>query len=121
MDQNKADIIAHRLMQGVLLVEFESCNTPEQEEAISIGRMISRLAENYGRCPVVVNLHMLQLVSNELMEQLVALARRLKPDGRRLAVCCLRPEVITLYKVLELDDILPHYDSVEQAVNALTS
>ncbi len=64
---------------------------------------------------------MLQLVSNELMEQLTTLSTRLQASGRKIAVCCLRPEVLTLYEVLELDKVLPRYETVEHAVNALAS
>jgi len=119
MDSKDISSLGHRLERGVLVVEFERCNTPEEEEAVRIGQALGRLAQRYHRCPMVVNLHMLQLVSNELMEQLALLARRLKAQGRQIAVCSLRPEVLTLYKVLELDDVLHRYDTVEEAIQAL--
>ena len=114
MNDQSAGIV-HSVEGDVLIVAFEQTVTPEREESTSIGKRLAELTAEHGG-PVLVDLHMLQLVSGELMGQILALSKTLKTQGRRLAVCRLRPEVLKFYDQLDLDRGLPRFDSREEAI-----
>lgn len=97
------------------LVRFRFIQLLRFEEYGMIEAELIGVAETPGVESVVLNFDVMEHFTSRLLGILASLSRKLKGNGRRLAVCRLRPEPLRAFRICRMDILIPCYASEEEA------
>ena len=74
-----------------------------------------------GCTTVLVDLTGATFIDSTAIGALLAAATKLDDLGRRLVIACAEPQIIEIFQIVGLDEIVSVHDSREQAVESVTS
>lgn len=107
------------LLEGVAVVRFHFSRRYDLGEYEEIGHGLKTVAAAEGVQAVLLNLDSVEHVSSRFLGILLAFARQLSSEGRALAVCRLRPQVLHIFKLCRADALIDTYAGEEEARTAL--
>ena len=104
---------------GLAVVRFRYERFRALEEYEEIDEEVNSAAAAEGVRAVVVNCDVLENFPSRLLGILAGLSKKLSKDGRKLAVCRLRPEPLRVFRLTRLDTLIPVYAGEDEARAAL--
>jgi len=111
--------IAWSRSDDVAIVRFRFGRRLDLVEYAEIDRELRTVADTQGVKSVLLNLDALDHFPSRLLGTFLALAKRLSSEGRTLAVCRLRPELLRIFQLCKADALIETYASEEEARAAL--
>jgi anti-anti-sigma factor len=103
----------------VNLVKFTPHRVLTEETVEILGRQLLGLVEDRDCHHLVLNFSNVERLSSALVGRLMGLHRRLRREGRRLAVCGIKPDLYAVFQILQLHEHLSVYGSENDALQAL--
>ena len=68
---------------------------------------------------MVINLHGVNYLSSAVLGKLISLVKTLKREKGALGLCDIHPNVAEIFKVTQLDKVIPIYKNVQEAVKEM--
>jgi anti-sigma B factor antagonist len=103
---------------GVTVVRIHSARVWDEEEVSLLRGRLCRLVEQAGCRDLVVDLRPVDSLVSSMTSLLIALHKRTRATGGRLALCGLSPWVARLLETLRLDHYFAVYPGVEEALQS---
>ncbi|MFN0136826.1 MAG: STAS domain-containing protein [Phycisphaerae bacterium] len=111
-------------MPESLIVEIEDEVTamrfkdPSMLDALAIqriGKELSELIETATTKKVVVNFDGIRFLSSEALRVLIGLRSKADKAGRKVALCGIRPDLMRVFQLTNLDKLFTIFDNVDTA------
>ena len=118
MSDSGQPLVTWDLSQGVAVARLRYSPRRQFEEYEHISRELAAIADTEGVSAIVLNLAELDYVSSRFLGILVGLHRELAREGGKLAVCRMRPEPLSAFRLSRLDRGIAVFASEEEARTA---
>jgi len=119
METGKQPHVAWTLSGDVAIVRFRYAPQRGFDQYEEIRNELSTVAEDERARAIVLNLDVFEHITSRFLGLLAELARQLSADGRRLALCRMRPTAERAFRISGLDRIISLHASEEDARAAL--
>lgn len=85
-----------------------------------IGRDLYDVVERDGRLKVVLDFSEVRFLSSQALGVLLTLRRKADKAGAKVVLAAIRPELVKVFKITNLDKLFEFVDSCENAVQLLS-
>jgi len=100
----------------VTLVTFSVPALLEEEDVRMTAQQLAGLMDGSGCQQVVINFASVERLTSRMIGVLLSLSRKVQAKGGRLVLCGLRPALREIFEVMKLEDMLPAYETPEEAL-----
>lgn len=83
----------------------------------AIGKELTDLVTKRYMIKMIVDLTEVQYLSSAVLRVFIALYKQIKAENGDLKLCCVRPSIREVFKVTQLDKMIPILETQEAAVN----
>jgi anti-sigma B factor antagonist len=104
-------------LDGVTVMRFTAPRLEEEGQVRAVFREVAALVDA-GHPNLVLNFRRVDYLASVAIGKLVMLYRKATAAGGRLAVCHLRPAAEEALEVMHLKEIVPSYDSEQEALQS---
>ena len=102
----------------VVIVSFTDRELLDELMIQKLGEQLLSLAAGVQRRQLVVSLGGVERLSTMMLGALIALHKRLKETGGRLALCRIDPGIAEIFRIFDLRRLLPIYQEEQEALQA---
>ncbi len=85
--------------------------------AHSIEEELNNLVVSESISSMIINLEAVEYLSSSGFRVLIALMRKLQSTGGSLKLCALKPEIKSMFDVIEMTSLFDIFDTEDQAIN----
>jgi len=121
MPDDKPSVVDHVCQEGISLVTFRFQRLHSTEDMESISRELHALVEAAEVQAILLDCGVLDYMPSRLIGVFASVSHRLRAQGRRLALCRVRPEPLRTLRLMRLDALMAVYATSEEALSALRS
>jgi anti-sigma B factor antagonist len=101
------------VVDGVTIVHFMG-----PKITVDVREPLYRLVEQEGHQRLLLNFENVRFLSSAPLGVLINLETKVEAISGRLTLCCLNPDLLELFRITKLDQILAIYDRQEDALRA---
>jgi anti-anti-sigma factor len=107
------------ITDGVTVASFKGEATLDSVTTQRIGREFYAIVESGDTDKVVLDFANLQFLSSQALGVLLTLRRKAEKAGVKVAIACIRPELVRVFEITNLSTMFGFYDSVDEAAAGL--
>lgn len=101
----------------VLIIAIEATTTMTEVEIQQLANQLNECADQ-ATGKLLVNISQASYMSSALIGNLVTLSKRCRQEEIDLKLCCLTPEIASLFSIMKLDKMFDIRDTEEEALAA---
>jgi len=105
--------------EGVTIVSFRDASILDAVTTQRIGRQLYEVVENAGKRKVVLDFDNVRFLSSQTLGVLLTLRRKADKAGVKVALASIRPELVRVFEITNLDKLFGFFKSTEDAVASL--
>jgi anti-anti-sigma factor len=109
-----------RDMGDVTVVRFRQRTILSSSAIELIGEQLFRLVRKEGRWTVLLNFAGVESMTSAMLGKFVLLHRLVQEGGGRLEICCVDPFLMQIFKVVQMDGLVPIHADEAQGLQALS-
>jgi anti-sigma B factor antagonist len=106
--------------EGVTLVGFHDASILDVVTIQRIAAELYELVEGQGRRKIVLDFAAVRFLSSQALGVLLTLKRKADKAGATIALAGIRPELLRVFQITNLDKLFPHFGAAGDAVDALS-
>jgi anti-anti-sigma factor len=106
--------------EGVTIVSFGDASILDAITTQRIGRELYEVVENAGNRNVVLDFGSVRFLSSQTLGVLLTLRRKADKAGVKVVLARIRPELIRVFEITNLDKLFGFFNSREDAIASLT-
>ena len=103
---------------GVIIIAVESTTTLDEVAIQELADQLHKAADQAVERKLVLNISQASYMSSALIGNFVTIGKRCQQDNIDLKLCCVTPEISSLFSVMKLDTMFEIHDSEEKALAA---
>ena len=100
----------------VTVVHFQDRKIIDDGSIHEMGEELFALVEQDGRKKILLNFSDVEFLSSGALNKLILLEQRMKAQGGKLKLCCLRPEIQEIFVITRLNNLFDIRDDQADAV-----
>jgi anti-sigma B factor antagonist len=105
--------------QGVRIVRFNAAPVLDTVTTQRIGRELYAVVEDAPQRKVVLDFASVRFLSSQTLGVLLTLRRKADKAGVNVVLASIRPELVRVFEITNLDKLFGFFDSTEDAVASL--
>jgi anti-anti-sigma factor len=105
----------------VTVVRFRQRTILSDTAIEAIGEQLFRLVRKEGHWTVLLNFAGVESMTSAMLGKFVLLHRLVMEGGGRLEFCCVDPFLMQIFKVVQMDGLVPIHVDEAQALQALSN
>lgn len=102
----------------VLIVAVEASTTLDETEIQRLADQLNEFADQASAKKLLLNISQASYMSSALIGNFVTLSKRCRQDEIDLKICCVTPEISSLFAIMKLDTMFDIRDTEEEALAA---
>jgi anti-sigma B factor antagonist len=102
--------------QGVTVVSFRDASILDTVTTQRIGRELYRVVENAEKRQVVLDFASVRFLSSQALGVLLTLRRKADKAGVDVVLAGIRPELVRVFEITNLDKLFGFFDSTDDAI-----
>jgi anti-sigma B factor antagonist len=102
--------------ESVSLVRFRDPSILDSLSIQRIGRSLQEVVEAPGVSGVVLDFTNVRFLASEALRVLLTLRSKAEKSRSRIALCCIRPELIRVFSLTNLDQMFKIFENSEAAL-----
>ncbi|MFQ5807559.1 MAG: STAS domain-containing protein [Phycisphaerae bacterium] len=107
--------------EGVTIVSFRDAPVLDAVTTQRIGRQLYQVVESADKRKVVLDFENVRFLSSQTLGVLLTLRRKADKAGVNIALASVRPELIRVFEITNLDKLFGFFDSTADAVASLNN
>lgn len=107
------------ITDGVAVASFRGEATLDANTTQNIGREFYAIVESGDTDKVVLDFANVRFLSSQALGVMLTLRRKAEKIGVKVAIACIRPELVRVFEITNLSTMFGFYDSVEDAAAGL--
>jgi anti-sigma B factor antagonist len=100
----------------VTVVTFRDRELLEEATIQTIGEQLADMVERLDHPQVVINLDAVEKLSTMMLGKIIALHKRIRAVGGRLALCGVESRLYDIFQILKLPQLVPVYAEEQEAL-----
>jgi anti-sigma B factor antagonist len=120
-DQPKSSLKVEDTLEGVTRVGFREASILDVLTIQKIGQELYSLIDERGKKRVLLDFGYVRFLSSQALGVLVTLRRKADKAGAKVALAAIRPELLKVFKITNLDKMFTFYPTVEEALEQMAS
>ena len=105
--------------EGVTIVSFRDASVLDSVTTQRIGRALYEVVENADKRKVVLDFVSVRFLSSQTLGVLLTLRRKADKAGVNVVLASIRPELVRVFEITNLDKLFGFFDSTEDAIASL--
>jgi anti-anti-sigma factor len=105
-------------VRDVAVVNFSDASILDTLQVQQIGEELYDLVENRARRKVILDFGNVRFLSSSALGVLINLRKKADSIKGKVMLCCIRPEILRVFKLTSLDKLFEIHESEEKALNA---
>ncbi|MFO0840423.1 MAG: STAS domain-containing protein [Phycisphaerae bacterium] len=101
--------------QGVTVVEFRESSILDALTIQQIGRDLYELVDSKEKKLVLLDFDDVRFLSSQALGVLLTLRRKADKAGAKVALCSIKPELVRIFQLTNLDKLFQFFDTKENA------
>jgi len=118
--QQKSSLIMAAQVGDVGVVNFLTSQVLDELNVQQLGQELNDLVEKRYMTKMVINFSKVRYLSSAVLGKLISLNKKINAQKGRLALCCINPDILQVFKITRLDKLIPIYDNEDDAVRGVS-
>ena len=104
------------MQEDIAVVTFQEARILDERNVQEIARELNDLIDKQYRTKMILNLGNVQYLSSAVIGKIAALHKRLQEENGELKICCVKKEIMEIFKVTGLDKRIDFHADLPQAL-----
>jgi anti-sigma B factor antagonist len=106
-------------VNGVTIAKFTDKKILDESNIQIIGNQLFNLVDDDHRDKIVLDFTNVEYLSSAALGKLITMDKKVKAAGGKLRLCCIRADILEVFKITRLDKLFQIRDKREQALEGL--
>lgn len=106
-------------IQGVVVVNFRDASILDGAAVDAVGKALYTLVEQQAHRKIVLDFTVVRFLSSSMIGVLLSLHKKAKAIKGQTVICGLRPELVKVFKIMNLEKTLNLVENEAQAFEAM--
>lgn len=107
-----------RKVGEVIVVEFGTIDLKDQSEFLTLIQKLREMVQQRGGIRLILNMRKVKYISSAVIGSLVILMKKVNSQDGTLTFCCMRDDVLSVFEITNLTEILEIVRTEEVALQA---
>lgn len=103
----------------VTVVNFLTTQVLDEMNVHQLGEELNNLVDKEGKTKLVLNFTKVKYLSSAVLGKLISLNKKVNGLKGRIGLCGINPEIMKVFKITQLDKMIPIFESEEDAVKGI--
>lgn len=103
----------------VTVVNFLTTQVLDEMNVHQLGEELNNLVDKEGKTKLVLNFAKVKYLSSAVLGKLISLNKKVTGLKGRIGLCCINPEIMKVFKITQLDKMIPIFESEDDAVKGI--
>ena len=105
----------------VTLVFFKDAAILDEKNVEALGRNLTEISDSGYKMKMLINFEKIEYLSSAVLGKLVALHKKMKKDKATLKLCCMKPNILEVFKITKLDKLFDIHPDQAKAIKSFKS
>ncbi len=105
-------------IDDVTVVSFVDTTIRDEMDIQEVGDQLYSLVEDEGHNRLLLNFGNVQYLSSAALAKLITLRKKVTAKQGLLKLCCIKPDLLEIFKLTQLDKILPIFKDEQAALDS---
>ncbi len=103
----------------VTVVSFLTTQVLDEMNVHQLGEELNNLVDKEGKIKLVLNFSKVKYLSSAVLGKLISLNKKVANLKGRIGLCLINPEIMKVFKITQLDKMIPIFESEDDAVKGI--
>lgn len=103
-------------IQGVTVVSFQNSSVLDSAVIDAIGADLNAIIETKNAKKVLIDFDHVKFLASQAVGALITMKKKADASGAKVVICCLRPEIKRVFKIMNLTKLFTFAETEKEAL-----